>query len=128
MKILVVDDEPSSLKLAHVVLSSGGHDVRPAEGAQAALDMIHEDKPTLILLDLVLPDMDGLALIRKIKSDPKTCDIHIIAITAYPNRFTQAAVMEAGAEAYLVKPLNTRDISGLVSQVGEKKLQKEKTG
>jgi CheY-like chemotaxis protein len=124
MKILVVDDEPSSLKLAHVVLSSEGYDVCPAEGAQAALDMIHKDKPTLILLDLVLPDMDGLSLIRKIKNDPETCDIHIIAITAYPDQFTKAEVMGAGAEAYLVKPLNTRDISGLVDNVARKKAVK----
>jgi CheY-like chemotaxis protein len=119
VKILVVDDEPSSLKLAHVVLLSSGHDVRPADGAQAALEMIHEEKPTLVLLDLVLPDMDGIDLIRQIKNDPETCSIHVIAITAYPNRFTQKAVLEAGAEAYLVKPLNTREISGLVNKVGK---------
>ena len=122
MKILVVDDEPRSLKLAHAVLMSEGYDVSPANGARAALTMIREDKPDLILLDLVLPDMDGLALIRQIKSNPETHDIQIIAITAFPDRFTEAAVMEAGAEAYLVKPLNTRGISELVNEVAKKRL------
>ena len=125
MKILVVDDEPRSLKLAHAVLMSEGYDVSPANGARAALTMIREDKPDLILLDLVLPDMDGLALIRQIKSNPETHDIQIIAITAFPDRFTEAAVMEGRRGGLYRETTKHARNFGTSERNGEKKAMKK---
>ena len=83
---------------------------------EQAIATIKHDKPQVILLDLELPGMKGLDLIRKLKSDEATRDIHIIAVTAYPDRYTKADTLAAGCDAYLVKPINTRTLPGIVAQ------------
>jgi CheY-like chemotaxis protein len=84
MKILIIEDHPAQLKLAHHVLSAAGHDVSGAEAPEVALATIKRDRPQLILLDLLLPDVDGLTLVRSLKADPETRDIHVVAVTSYP--------------------------------------------
>jgi CheY-like chemotaxis protein len=110
MNILVIEDNPSHLKLAHHVLSAAGYHVNDAEAADQALAAIKADKPQLILMDLELPGMDGLTLVRKIKADPETADIQIVAVTSYPERFPRAEVLAAGCVAYISKPINTRTL------------------
>jgi CheY-like chemotaxis protein len=78
MKILVVEDEPTSLKLAHLVLAAAGHEVTQAQAAEKAVEEIVHSEPNAILLDLELPGMDGLTLARNLKRDPKTQHITII--------------------------------------------------
>jgi CheY-like chemotaxis protein len=119
MKILVIEDQPAQLKLAHHVLSLAGHDVNDAEAAEAALIAIKSDRPQLILLDLLLPDIDGLTLVRKLKADPETRDIHVVAVTSYPEAYPKAYALAAGCDAYLVKPINTRELSGQLTTVAE---------
>jgi len=110
MKILVIEDDPSHRKLAHHVLDAAGYNVNGAEAAENAIALIMADKPQLILLDLELPGMDGLTLVRKLKTDPETCDIHIVAVTSYPERFPKSILLEAGCEAYIQKPIDTRKL------------------
>jgi CheY-like chemotaxis protein len=117
MKILVIEDHPAQLKLAHHVLSAAGHDVSEAEAAEQAFIAIKSDRPELILLDLGLPGMDGLALTRKLKADPDTHAIHIVAVTSYPEQYARQDAMDAGCDAYLLKPINTRTISGQLTAV-----------
>lgn len=114
MDILVIEDEPTSLKLAHVVLTAAGHRVSEAEAAAKAIEAIKKTRPEVILMDLQLPDIDGISLTRRLKSDPQTKDIPIIAITGYPNKWSRQAAMEAGCAAYIVKPVDTR---ALVNEV-----------
>lgn len=116
MNILVIEDNPSHLKLAHHVLSAGGFKVDDAEAAEQAVAAIKLNKPELILMDLELPGMDGLALLRKLKADPETRDIHIVVVTSYPERYSKREALAAGCAAYLTKPINTRT---LCSQLGE---------
>jgi CheY-like chemotaxis protein len=113
----VIEDDPSHLKLARLVLSAAGHRVSGAEAAEKAFNSIKLEKPQVILLDLVLPDMDGLALVRKLKTDPETRDIPVIAVTSYPDRFTQESALAAGCEAYLIKPIDTRTFAERVSEI-----------
>ena len=115
MKILVVEDHPAQLKLAHHVLSDAGHNVSDAAAAELALLAIKRDRPEVILLDLSLPGMDGLTFVRMLKADTETADIHIVAVTSYPEAFPKAVALAAGCDAYLVKPINTRE---LPSQIG----------
>jgi CheY-like chemotaxis protein len=117
LKILIVDDEPSSLKLASAVIEAAGHEVQGASDAIMALSLIESEKPALILMDLMLPGLDGLTFIRQLKEEATTADIQIIAITAYPDGFTKAAALDAGARGYLVKPLNTRAIIQMVDEL-----------
>lgn len=117
MKILVVEDHPTQLKLARVVLSAAGHQVSDATAAEQAFTAIKADRPQIILLDLALPDMDGLTLARRLKADPATRDIHIVAVTAYPEEYSKAAALAAGCDAYIVKPINTRKLSDQLSAI-----------
>ncbi|MCR4339821.1 MAG: response regulator, partial [Gemmatimonadaceae bacterium] len=119
MKILVVEDHAVDIKLADLVLSTAGHDVRAVEAAEQAFAAIKEDRPQLILLDLDLPGMDGLALARQLKADPDTRDIHVVAVTCYPEQYPKAAALAAGCDAYLLKPINTRELSDQLTAVAE---------
>jgi CheY-like chemotaxis protein len=117
VKILVVEDHPTQLKLAHHVLSAAGHDVSDAGAAEQAFTAIKADRPQLILLDLILPGMDGLTLVRKLKANPETRDIPVVAITSYPEEYPKAAALAAGCDAYLVKPIDTRKLSGQLTAI-----------
>jgi CheY-like chemotaxis protein len=119
MNILVIEDDPSHLKLAHLVLSAAGHRVSDAEAADQALMAVKLDRPQIILLDLVLPGMDGLTLVRKLKDDPETRDIPVIAVTSFPDQFTLKQALAAGCQAYLIKPINTRTFANLVGEIAE---------
>lgn len=110
MNILVIEDHPTQLKLAHQVLSAAGHNVSAAEAAEQAFAAISKDRPEVILLDMALPGMDGLTLVRKLKADPATRDIHIVAVTSYPEIFSKSAALAAGCDAFLTKPLSTRTL------------------
>ncbi|HXH37348.1 MAG TPA: response regulator [Thermoanaerobaculia bacterium] len=119
MKILVVEDQAIELKLAVLVLSAAGHDVTRAEAADQALASIRADEPDLILMDLWMPGIDGLMLVRRLKADRATRDIHIVAVTSYPEKFSRAEAIQAGCDAYLGKPLNTRDLPEVLAAVVE---------
>jgi two-component system, cell cycle response regulator len=108
INVMVIEDEPVSRKLVCIVLEAEGHKVTRAETAETALHFIKSRKPDVIILDLKLPEMDGLALTRELKRDPKTSHIPIIAITAYPDRWSQQQVLQAGCDLYFVKPIDTR--------------------
>ena len=111
MNIVVVEDQPTDLKLLKVVLAAEGHTVGIAQTAHAAFDLVKEVHPDVLLIDLRLPDMDGLSLARLIKDDPNTKDIPIVAMTAYRDTWTREAVMAAGCDAYIAKPVDTRTLA-----------------
>lgn len=117
MKILVIEDQPIELKLAGRVLEAAGFTVNSIDAAEEAFASIKADRPQLILLDMGLPGMDGLALVRKLKADPETRGIHVVAITSYPEKFSQAEAMEAGCDGYLSKPISTRKLPQQLSDV-----------
>jgi len=119
LKILVIEDHAEDLKLADLVLSTDGHDVSTAEAAEQAFAAIKEDRPQLILLDLDLPGMDGLTLVRQLKADPDTRDIHVVAVTCYAEQYPKVAALAAGCDAYLLKPINTRELASQLIAVAE---------
>ena len=120
MRILVVEDQPIEMKLAVLVLSAEGHEVRRADTAESALAEIERARPDVVLLDLSLPGMDGLALARALKSNPETRGVPIVAITSYPEKFPASAAADAGCDAYLHKPVSTRLLPSLLSEAAEK--------
>jgi CheY-like chemotaxis protein len=117
MKILIVEDQAMERKLARHVLIASGHTVSGTDAAESVFASIKEDRPEVILLDMSLPGMDGLALVRKLKADPATRDIHVVAITSFPEQYSKAEVLEAGCEAYLRKPFSTRKLPQQLSDV-----------
>lgn len=124
MNILIVEDEPTSLKLVHVVLEAEGYTVRDVDSAEKALEAINQWKPELIIMDLALPGMDGLDLTRKLKKDPATRDIPVIAITFYPGRFKREEALAAGCDAYFVKPINTRELPKTIMEMAERERER----
>jgi CheY-like chemotaxis protein len=117
MNVLLVEDDPTDLKLLSAVLTAGGHTVVEKLSAEQALDAIKARHPDVILLDLKLPGMNGLALARRLKHDPDTQHIPIVAITAAREKFGKEEALTAGCDAYIVKPVDTRQLSDEIVSV-----------
>lgn len=120
--MLVVDDNPTNLKLIRILLAEEGYQVRTAADAEEALRVLETFRPRMILMDLQLPGMDGLALTRKLKADPATKDILILAISAYAMKGDEQRIFAAGCDGYVTKPIDTRvlpdTVAGLLTRGG----------
>jgi CheY-like chemotaxis protein len=111
MKILIIEDDPTSLKLASDVLQAGGHVIMLATTADQAILSLKTVKPDAILLDLKLPGIKGLGVARQCREESGTHDIPIIAVTAYPEKYSKEAALAAGCDGYIQKPINTRTLT-----------------
>jgi two-component system phosphate regulon response regulator PhoB len=107
-KILVVDDEEDILELVRYNLVKEGYRVDCARSGEEALRIAREGKPGLILLDLMLPGLDGLDVCRNLKSNPTTCHIPIIMLTARGEEADVVSGLELGADDYIIKPFSPR--------------------
>jgi CheY-like chemotaxis protein len=114
--ILIVDDNPTNMKLVRILLASEGYDVRAASDAEEALNILKEFSPRMILMDIQLPGIDGLELTRRLKSDPATRDITIIGLTAYVMKGDKERILAAGCDGYIPKPIDTRTLPQLVEE------------
>ena len=112
--ILVVDDNPLNLKLARLLLATENYDVRTAEHAAAALAVLETFHPRLILMDIQLPGMDGLALTRRLRADASLDDCIILALTAYAMEADEQKSLDAGCDGYIAKPLDTRGLPDVI--------------
>lgn len=106
-KILIVEDEESLLKLESILLTSKGYDVRGVSNGQEALEAIEEEKPDLVLLDIMLSEIDGFEVCQRIKENPKTRDIPVIMLTAKKSREDMARGEKVGADWYITKPFKS---------------------
>jgi twitching motility two-component system response regulator PilG len=117
--ILIVEDEESLLKLESILLTSRGYQVRGVTSGEAALKEIAAHKPDLVLLDIMMPGLDGFEVCRRIKQDPSTSSIPVVMLTAKKNSQDQTKGIEVGADAYLTKPFKAvrimEVIEGLLS-------------
>jgi CheY-like chemotaxis protein len=114
--VLIVDDNPINLKLVRVLLETEGYAVRTAADAEEALGVFAEFRPRLILMDIQMPGMDGLEFTRRLKADPSTRDIAIIAITAYAMKGDEEKARAAGCDGYVSKPIDTRALPGIIAR------------
>ena len=112
--ILVVDDNALNLKLARLILSIEGYQVRTAERATAALAVLETFHPRMILMDIQLPGMDGLELTRRLRADPLFDDVIILALTAFAMAADEQKAKEAGCDGFVTKPLDTRSLPEVV--------------
>jgi CheY-like chemotaxis protein len=106
--ILVIDDNPVNLKLASEVIQCSGHTVIRAEDAEQAVALLSTIVPDLVLTDISLPGMDGLQLTRWIKADERLRHVPVVALTASAMKGDEARILEAGCDAYIAKPIDTR--------------------
>jgi CheY-like chemotaxis protein len=114
-KILVVDDNPTNQKLVRVLLRAHGFEVRTAAHAEEALEAFESFGPTLVLMDIQLPGMDGLALTRLLKADPARRDAIVIAVTSYAMKGDEERALAAGCDGYVTKPIDVDTLPGLVA-------------
>lgn len=112
--VLIVDDNRINLELAQAILENAGYDVRIAADADEALAAIATERPGLILMDIQLPGVDGLALTRRLKADPATQSIPVIALTAYAMKGDAEKAREAGCDGYVSKPVEVRTLPKIV--------------
>lgn len=120
-KILIVEDNEQNRLLLKDVLAYHGFEVLEAADGAQGVKLARQHLPELIFMDLQMPVMDGYAAIAAIKADPATRHIRIIALTSYAMKGDREKVLAAGADEYLAKPLDTRQLPEVVRQVlGEK--------
>ncbi|SNS48617.1 diguanylate cyclase [Tropicimonas sediminicola] len=103
-RILIVDDVATNRMILKAMLAGACYDVLQADGGAEALVVAERDRPDLILLDMSMPDIDGLSVCRKLKATPRTADIPVIIVTAHDDTPSKLAALEAGAEEFLSKP------------------------
>ena len=107
-QILVVDDEQDILELIRHTLNKEGYEVHVAANGQQAVEKAKKIKPSLILMDVMMPVMDGMEACRQLKEDPETAKLPIIFLTARSEEFAELAGFEAGADDYISKPIRSR--------------------
>lgn len=113
--ILIVEDNPANMKLAAFVLEQAGYSVIGATDAEAGLTLARERRPDLIMMDVQLPGMDGLAATALLKRDLATCQIPVIALTALAMKGDEARIREAGCDAYIAKPMRYQEVLATVA-------------
>ena len=109
-RVLIIEDNQANMKLATLLLRNAGHTVLCAADAEAGLTIARAELPDLILMDIQLPGMDGLAATALLKKDPATAAIPVIALTAMAMKEDQEKSKVAGCDAYMVKPLRYREL------------------
>ncbi|RQO61534.1 response regulator [Pseudomonas sp. KBW05] len=108
--ILIIEDNEANMRLARLLLTNAGHSVRWASDAESGLTLAREHQPALILMDIQLPGMDGLAATALLKHDPLTAHIPVIALTAMAMKEDREKTRLAGCDAYVIKPLRYKEL------------------
>jgi DNA-binding response OmpR family regulator len=127
MRVICVEDEAEMIDLIRLILSRKGFEVIGANGGKQGLEMIREQKPDLILLDLMMPDMDGWEVYQQVKADEATRDIPVIVVTAKAQSIDKVLGLHiAKVDDYISKPFSPQELMDSVEQVLNKKRESEK--
>jgi CheY-like chemotaxis protein len=105
-KVLIVEDNPVNLRLAQFLLQRSGFNVRKASTGAECLARMAEELPDIVLMDIQLPGEDGLAVTRKIRSDPRMANVVVVALTAHAMQGDRERFLGAGCDGYIAKPLD----------------------
>ena len=114
--VLIVEDNQNNAELLEDILSVRGYNVNIVTRGEEALESVEKMKPELILMDIQLPGIDGYEITRRLKNDPFTKDIIIIAVTAYALKGDEMKALRAGCDDYMSKPINTRELPEMVER------------
>ena len=116
-KLLVVEDNETILEIETTILKLSGYDVKGVTNGMAALRALTEFKPDLVLLDIVLPDIDGFKVCQYIKNDPSFKDIPVVMVTAGNTVENQQRWEQVGAASYITKPFKAAEVVKTVRQL-----------
>jgi two-component system cell cycle response regulator DivK len=114
--VLYVEDNEYNRKIVRQLLSRTSYRLREAPDGEAALGMVAQERPDLILMDVQLPNMSGLDVTRALRADPATADVPIIVVTSFALSGDDHRAMEAGATAYIAKPYSPRELLALIQK------------
>ncbi len=117
LTILIIEDTPANTRLFTVILSAAGYQVLAATTAQEGIALARTAQPDLILMDIQLPTMNGLEATIRLKADPMTASIPIIAVTALAMKGDEEKIREAGCDDYLSKPVHYQALLQAISRV-----------
>ncbi len=114
--ILIVEDNPKDLKLVRDVLSAKGHEIIDADTAEVGIELALERQPDLILMDVMLPRMNGREAMQVLKADPGTKQIPIIAVTSFAMKGDRERLLADGFDDYLAKPVSIKELPKVVER------------
>ena len=115
--ILIIEDNARNLKLARDILNYVGYRTLEAENGEDGLALARAELPHLVLMDVQLPGMDGVEALGRLRADPLTADIPVVALTAFAMKDDRDRLLSVGFDAYLEKPLNVREFPSQVAAV-----------
>lgn len=109
-RVLTIDDQADIRRLIRLTLEFEGYDVLEASGGEEGLAMVRREKPDLVLLDVMMPGVNGLTVARTLANDPELCDIPVVMLTALDRDSDVEAGLDAGAKVYLAKPFGPLEL------------------
>jgi twitching motility two-component system response regulator PilG len=127
-RVMIVEDEESLLKLESILLSAKGYKVTGVMDGRMALEEISTEMPDLVLLDIMLPSLDGFEVCRRIKENPETSTIPVVMLTARKNSQDRAHGLEAGADAYITKPFKSAQVLETIESLLNKGIVRVSSG
>jgi len=116
-KILIVEDNSQNMRLIEMVLRTKGYTLLKATDGEEAMDIATRELPDLVIMDIQLPKLSGLEVTRKLKETPAFSHIPIICLTAYAMKGDKERFIDGGCDAYLPKPINTRELVGVIAEM-----------
>jgi two-component system cell cycle response regulator DivK len=117
--VLIVEDNDKNMKLFRDVLQATGYTTLEARSGEQAVELATEHVPNLVLMDIQLPGMDGVAALGRIREDPRTAAVPVVALTAQAMRGDRERFMKAGFDGYISKPVNVAEFVGTVKRYCE---------
>jgi two-component system, cell cycle response regulator DivK len=108
-RILVIEDSPVNMALTVAILENAGHAILQADHAAQGMEIARREQPDLVLMDIQLPDIDGLQATRLLKADPKTSHLPVIALTAFAMKGDEDQTRAAGCDGYVTKPIRYKE-------------------
>jgi CheY-like chemotaxis protein len=115
--ILVVDDEPCFREVVGDILAADGFHILSASNVEEAFSAIQQEKPSMILTDQMMPDVDGLAFVHRLRANPDWADIRVIVVSAKAQEEDIDRALRAGADDYLVKPFSAGELRAKLQQL-----------
>jgi two-component system, cell cycle response regulator DivK len=116
-KVLLVEDNMVNMKLLQATLEPCGYTLVTATDGEEALEQACKENPDLIIMDIQLPKLSGIEVVKKLRQMPEFSGIPIIALTAYAMKGDEERLIEAGFDVYLPKPVNTRELPKVISEM-----------